>query len=106
MTEEDCASPHPGLLDTDTACRQLKVSRPTLWRLINTGELAKVNHARKAWIPQSEITDYFQRRIADASKAARDRRAATRQKAKRRTKTSKGETDGDQRQPDTSGDTD
>lgn len=107
-TEEVCASPHPGLLDVEMAGRQLQLSRASVWRLIKSGELAHVIHARKAWIPQSEITDYFARRIADATKAARDRRAATKQKARRgtTTRTTRTRTQGETTSHDSSSDLD
>jgi excisionase family DNA binding protein len=75
------ASPQPGLLRADDAAVRLGVSRRTLNRMIEDGEIAKVMHNGRLWVTEGEIDDYFARKEAEGAKDRAKRAAARRHRS-------------------------
>jgi excisionase family DNA binding protein len=78
---DDDKARHPleeqfGLLSVTAAGKVLDVSNPTIYRLISHGKLAALRHGGRTWIERAEITDYFARERAEASKRRAERAKA------------------------------
>lgn len=67
------------LLDLDRVGRELAISKRSVQRLIQDGELAALLHGGRRMVTRTELADYVARRAASAAKArsarARARRA-------------------------------
>ena len=59
-------SPHSGWLSANQACRRLRVSRKTLFRLINEGELPAYRIGWMIRLLVVDVEDYRQRHPKEA----------------------------------------
>lgn len=62
MHEENTEKRSP-LLDVNDACRQLKLSRPRLYELMNSGELAYAQLGGRRRIRQADLDAYVESRM-------------------------------------------
>lgn len=79
MKADTSDDPMAAFLTVNKAAETLQVSNPTIYRLINEGQLAALKHGGKSWIQRDEIKDYLARKAAAAARirAARAKAAQT-----------------------------
>lgn len=73
MTETKIPPAIPGeksssteLLTVDEACKQLRISRWSFYRLVNQRELATIQIGRRRLVPKTAVTAFIERRLEGA----------------------------------------